>query len=128
MPNTHKPPSPKPIPLQATALRDITIAGQYQFSKDQLVYLKRKIIKERDPGMPETYIKTVKVYAGKNEYDIPFYKETTVEAINLDETQTLIFIGIGGGTGKGQDRIERYNKWFTLSKQQEQYFSINQLF
>lgn len=130
MPKLKQAPTPKPIPapLQATALRDITIAGQYQFAKDQQVYLKRKVIKERDPSMPETYLKETKKYMGKDKNGELLFAVNHVEAINLDETQTLIFIGIGGGTGKGQDRVEKYNKWYSLSKEQEQYFSINQLF
>lgn len=129
-PKRNKPPTPKPqpIPFKATALLDITIIGQIHFSKGQNVWLKKKIIKERDINMPETYLKSVKVYAGKNEDKTPLYKDTTVEAINLDETQTLIFIGTGGGTGKGVERTEKYNKWYSLSKEQEQSFSTYQLF
>lgn len=126
----NKSPTPKhiPVPLQATVLRDITIAGQYQFAKDQQVYLKRKVIKERDPSMPDTYIKEVKRYIGKDTDGCPMCEVRTVEAINLDETQTLIFIGIGGGTGKGETKVDKYNKWYTLSKEQEECFLINQLF
>lgn len=96
------PPKTKPNPFtKATTLKDIKI-GAYFFRENQPVHLKNKTTK--------------KTIIGKE-------KNKTI----IEDMETLIFIGIGGGTGSGITRVDKYNKWYSLSNKQVENFSFTNL-
>ena len=123
----EKQPKPQSTFQKGICLEDITIGGHTHFVKNQTVYFKRKITKKRNKKMPETYLKQIKKQIGKDQDGCTIYETVEVEAINQDETQTLIFFGYGK-TVNEYKKVEKFNKWYSLSSNQEKSFQILQLF